>query len=554
MHITEPRSLPNRSLIRELISAGEFDSALDLVDKEVQTISGVLDPFLFLQNIIVSEVILEYYSEIPAHERETTKLAIAILKRWPQNPYALWAISPLLSDKDAAQIIAFRAEKISPNSGLRQTVLMLHCNFQNDLEAMRKYAREAIVVNSNNPHALSTLAAEHFDKGEHELAVGLTGDAIKIAPNLPDLHYQLASFYQFMDRPDMALLELRAERLVHWDNLSAKILEAQILITESRLAEAIEILLPYAQLGDIHAVAGIVEVLLYQGKISLAREWIEYASQLSPNNFQITYWTAQIELADLNFAEAKRLINTLDTSNQSNPEKIDSPTLGYFLDIAIREPDIGTAKSLLEELRPHRDKLTKDTIEYYEAQIAMLTGNFHGALTILDGVDNHLFAFSRKARKALLDIYQGNPDALKNIEELEQKFPGYYYTRLVKATFFLKHGDYAKAYGEYIKLTKETGERDLGELLHIKGFALLGMGRFDEVFAVAGTLQRKRPRDSAGWLLEARALFGKGKIAAAKILAQKAKGMELFDWKDWPLMSAGKLLEEITAREQSKAR
>ena len=138
----------------------------------------------------------------------------------------------------------------------------------------------------NNVDALHLLGLVTRQFGNHEIAVGLINQAIKLNPNVAMFHNNLAETYRVMDRPDEAIAHCKKALALQPDFSEAYYNLAMALRMQGKLDEAIACFEQAirGKPGFIEAHAGLGETLHKQGRADEALATYRKALHSYPDN------------------------------------------------------------------------------------------------------------------------------------------------------------------------------------------------------------------------------------------------------------------------------
>jgi Flp pilus assembly protein TadD len=179
-------------------------------------------PELALQNA------QKLHALVPDDLRSTYLLALALsgLRKWDEaKPYALKVLAEHPNDREMNLVlveVAMTSERnlqlakkyanvvIAQNpsdSGGLYYLGMIH-KMDGDIPGAIQYLKKSVAANHKNGEAQGALGALCVQTGDMPCARAALEDAVKIAPNESQHHYQLALFYSRSGEPDKAKTEL----------------------------------------------------------------------------------------------------------------------------------------------------------------------------------------------------------------------------------------------------------------------------------------------------------------------------------------------------------
>jgi tetratricopeptide (TPR) repeat protein len=486
-------------------------------------------------------------------------VALAVLKRWPQNPYAL---QPLLfvigADTDllhaergdaaaarrfdeSARRLAGRLSEEFPFSGIAETVLATAAEMMDRIDERNTFALKALAHNPRNASALQMLARDDLANGRYEATDALIRDAIAAAPNMAGNHYTLALTAQL--RNDFALAEAEAgkEATVFTRNATASWLAVNLALLRGQPAKA-------------------MALLNWRGNGETAQLLRGHRSALA----QALQLTGDVR-------EARRLM-----LQQLESAPADPGTHVMLASLALQENDVAAARSHIRKLRGPASKAVRLQMEFQVTQVENDLPGMRGLLEEmrrLPGIDPTLLARSDIAvdiaqgrldearRKTLamspldyssslnvihIDILQGRLPAVEQCAAAFAKaHPDLFWTKTLRASLLLRKERFREALA--VADAALAINPRASDALTAKGFALLKLARTSEALAIGKQLDKMLPHQAGGKYLMARTLLAMGKPEKAKELLPDIKSLENYDLISWPLFSSSALECEIEA-------
>lgn len=531
--VSTPR---NEELAKETL-----DKMLPLFDQVILNNDKTNDPFLYLSG---------YATNLAP--KDAIDFGLAILKRWPNDPYAILPLSAGVKQNDDENI-ALRTKRLRTNfpaSGWAETFEAFSLqNKGRQNEANEKFA-EALSLNGRNPYALNPLALAHLLKGDFTTAEKMLKEAMSIAPNLSGNHYLLAQIAQAKGDIDAAYVEAKKESTVFIGNIAANLLHADMATVIGRPNESIKILsqvlnnIPkdYALLPNIYA--SLVNAYLLKGNVEMAGDVYRAMKRIPNVNKEVLSNTGMmISFAKSDIDGLERYLNRIPKGTW--------PTQLNRAWALLLKNDIGSAKKISEDLQtkiPNVHDLFR-----LQAGLAFTMEKVELAKSIYTNISLiNKYDFNAMSGVILCDIITGDIKvARKNLAKLDKDFPDVFSIKVLRPLLLLREGKYNEARFEALRiLGRNPWEINSSTVLAV---AFLKLGGLKNAIKVGRVLNYLNPYNSSGNIIMAEASLELKKYKAAEIFAKRAIKQAGDTPTLWPLRDPKLILEDI-AKKKSETR
>jgi tetratricopeptide (TPR) repeat protein len=531
--------------------APSFDPILTEFDEVITQNPGAISPFNHLGSIVAG---------MP--NGAAIDLAVAIIKRWKDNPYSIRPIIAALSlhpdyvksqqgDSEAKARfdtklgeVAALLEKELPSSGIAETLKANFMLSESRYDETAGLLARALSLRPDNAKALGLMASLSAILGKYDEAEAYVERAIELAPNTEGNHSTRAMIAQLRGDIDLAAAEAMREVTVYYGNISATLLAANMALVRQRPLEALDRIDAFPDDGTwFNVIAPIrAQAYLMLGRFRDARRILDRLERDNPSNPTLDM-TMVIALLSEGRIEAAR----------ERTDRIANPLVKSFMTafIALSENDVASAERMMEQIESSGgvDKTFSDELVPH---IMGTKGDLEGAERALH---EHL---SRKpydvAAETLLianNIETGKVAvARQRFDDLMKEHDELFCVRQTEPILLLREERFREALASANSVLKDN-PRDSGAL-SAKGFALLKRGNERRAVDIADRLIGLLPKSPAGYHLKARAYFAMGKLSKAEAFLKKSIEVEIYDSTDWPMMSSSALAKDIEAAKASK--
>jgi tetratricopeptide (TPR) repeat protein len=532
-------------------SSGIFEGLLSEFDLVIESNPKTIVPFNHLGHIV---------TQMPNGTAE--ELGFAIIKRWPNNPYALRPLSYAISmhpdyrkskmgDKDAASrfrgklnTAVVRLTDELPHSGLAETLKARFAISEGRNEEAEELLAKALQHNPENAQALSLLANIATSSGRYDEANELIGKAMEVAPNMEGNHSTLALIAQLRGDIELASTEARKEAIVYYGNINSTLLAASLAITRMKPLEALEILdwFPSDGLWESALAPSRTHAYLLLGDFRRAKAIISEVIRREPENANLRVMTTLAHIFEYNHEAARE-----------EAVKIDNPLVKTMMEmnIALLESDLDSTEKQLSSVKsiPGVDKLF---IEPIEASLLQLRGKLNEARDMYKRMSEEKpHDPTIKLGIVACDLFQGDFKAARKLfDEISAESPELYLVKTHEPLLLLGEKQYRRAIAAADDLLRASPTNVMA--LFATGLALTELDRPKAALRIGEKLVKHSPENSLGYLTKARAYLAKGKISKAEKLLKKVRELEHYDPKEWPLMSSSALAAEIEAAKAKK--
>ncbi len=374
------------------------------------------------------------------------------------------------------------------------------------ISAFACFAQTDETDNSAEAAALFNKGQDAHEKGDLQTAVKFYEDALKLAPDFPEIEFQRGNALLALGKPDEAeqafrhAVELREDWTLPMINLGG------LLIDHGKYQEAEKFLRKAVALdpNSFPAYAALVEILLKTNAApdALKELLAKLQTLTAEKNSSATAWAARgaLELA-LNDKEAakKSLSNALLIEPRNNAALIKRA------EIALAEGDFERALSDAETL-PQNSLNTKLLLARAYAE----SGNATEALKILDALDAANPAVA-SLKNSIAANSSTNADELEKQLAADQKNA----TILGRLCSLLRRDNPPKA----LEYCRRAAEAEPNNINHAVGFgaALVQAKQFDNAILIFKKIVRIAPDNFTARANLATALFESKRFAEAKI-------------------------------------
>lgn len=484
------------------------------------------------------------------------ELAISILKRWPDSPYAIRPIMVALAshpdhlkskqgDMEAAKRyelklseVALRLDDEFPNSGFSETLRASYLMSFGNMELAKVRLDMALSLNPNNATALSMMASLLLVKGRFDESKAYAEKSIEIAPNHEGNHSTLAIVAQLRGEIDLASVEARKEATVYYNNPVATLLAASLANARYKPHEGLELI------SDMPKPDEVVQAHSYMlmGKYRQALKAINSAMEAASNTGPLHQIAAFIHLHMWNTEEARKASSGIDDAAMK--AVID-------FNIATSEGDLESAQKILSSSESIQG-LDPIITEGLEPTLLCMVGDLEGARDIYEDLaTKRSHEIGYKVAINYIDVELGHLEKVrKSLEGLMADYPKIAILKEQEAILLLREGEYKKALAVSNEILK-AAPLNFNALI-VKGFSLMELGMTKRPLKIGKKLVRRFPKLPAGYMLMARAHLARGKISKAQEFLQKARDIAHYDAKTWPRMSFSALAKDIEAAKAKK--
>lgn len=499
-------------------------------------------------------------------EAEGEQLALAVLLRWPQNPYALMPLreivlnsavarSALHGDPQAieatiaktralASIVDQALPKQGLGSALLSSVLIMLPGHQRDAQ---QSAQASLAQKPDNAFALQTLAFIATTELRYDEADRLLHHAVHAAPNLANSHYLLAALAQHRGELDRADQEAQKEATVFLDNPSGWVLHLDLLLARERPREVLrEISVAMSRLPKASEWLELLLPRLAQastdtGDFKTAHAALDALDGLQGNRQVCGLLRAQLALMEEDPAAARAAIATL---NESEAGVLGLQTAFTLARLENNRAEIRRLGNLLIS----RNGIDPQEQEYARAVLLEERGEEREARRIFERLAARGGSMQwLRLQQAMRDLDAGKASAPQALSDLIRERPDTFYYQTAAVYVPLREKQYAAALRLAEKLLKHSPEST--QVLFAKGLSLVFLGRPGAALPIAKRLSEKYPLRAEGTILQARALLRQGKVAEARALLPKIEERTSYDPPNWPELSLAGLRADIEAAE-----
>ena len=233
-------------------------------------------------NIIFDAV----YSIEDIPKKECLALLQQLLNRFPENPYVLWVIIDVYSNKRASLPRESDLQRISnPSSGNAEYILAIDYKNKGDLKKYEELLDQALVKNPNHTLALLAKADLVFKEGKGDVVsvAQLVQKAVALAPNFFG-SYSLISKIALMQGDVEKAYKYGRKFFFHTINESSILVFGYAALKARHEEKSFAILQPYFTSRSLYKISSyllMAQLALNIGKKSAALEYAQTALKLA---------------------------------------------------------------------------------------------------------------------------------------------------------------------------------------------------------------------------------------------------------------------------------
>lgn len=541
-HALEPVMVPDVS--PQYNEDGTFKNTLtlkdclDMLDNWVPFVKAhpeALHPFVMMDKTIKSFA--------PA---TAGTLAMAYLERFPNNPYAGLPLLQLKHSEAETTRLANQIMAKYPTSGWGQ-LFMANFNFQNGRIAEAKKwldrGEKAIPAGSSNVAFLNQRVDKLISEKKWNEALDLQLKIIARAPNFPGSHYHLARIYFGKGELDLAEKAINRDSIHGGAQAEVRMLAAEIaykkgnpnrVLQEATILRKIGIASPLLEKMEIIA-------LIQTGAYRRATTLIQSASETFPE--ALISMQCQLALDTLDMPMAIELAEKVS---------FDIDRQIYRLRIAYKKSDLPSLESELDRLKT-RFPGAHSIIGYYNGVVRYMRGDLTGAATDFKTLaDKDTYDYSAKMMEVVVALDMGDiTKAERRWDELSRAFPDIYAIQMLKPLIEVRKNNPAQALLDF-QMARSTDIADIHTTIATSAIVQLATHMPKGAMYQAKKLMEKLPTHPKGFIIAARAALELGDLKKAKEYMNKAKGLQRWDAKAWPLLSTTAIAADIAATKNKK--